>query len=50
MISDSGNGNNGKKILGECSLDLTPLGLQPTETYNLPIRQQLKFCRSKDGN
>lgn len=50
IITDNGNGKTSKKILGECSLDLTPFGLQPTETYNLPIRQQLKFLRSKDGN
>ena len=37
------------KILGECMLDLTPFGLQPTESYNLPIRQQMKFFRVKDG-
>lgn len=35
--------------MGEASLDLTPFGLQPTETYNLPIRQQIKFVRIKDG-
>lgn len=37
------------RILGECSLDLSPFALQPSETYNLPIRQQLKFVRSRDG-
>ena len=35
--------------LGECSLDLSPFALQPTETYNLPIRQQLKFTRTAEG-
>lgn len=37
------------KVLGECSLDLSPFALQPSEVYHLPIRQQLKFVRSKDG-
>lgn len=42
-------GTGKSKILGEASLDLTPFGLQPSETYNLPIRQQLKFVRAKDS-
>lgn len=37
------------RVLGECSLDLSPFALQPSEVYHLPIRQQLKFVRSKDG-
>ena len=51
LISDE-TGQSGKqstRTLGECSLDLSPFALQPTETYNLPIRQQLKFVRSKEG-
>jgi hypothetical protein len=43
------NGKQNKRVLGECALDLTPFGLQPTETYNLPIRQQMKFVRAKEG-
>lgn len=42
-------GKQNTKILGECSLDLSPFALQPSETYNLPIRQQMKFIRSKEG-
>jgi hypothetical protein len=45
----SKNEGGGKtRVLGECTLDITPFGLQPTEVYNLPIRQQLKFVRMKE--
>ena len=37
------------RILGECTLDLSPFALQPSETFHLPIRQQLKFMRYKDS-
>ncbi len=37
------------RVLGECILDLSPFALQPTETYNLPIRQQLKFTKNREG-
>lgn len=37
------------RALGECILDLSPFALQPTETYNLPIRQQLKFTKNREG-
>ena len=37
------------KALGVCTMDLTPFGLQPTEEYQLPIRQQIKFVRTKGG-
>jgi hypothetical protein len=37
------------RVLGECSLDLSTFALQPSEVYHLPIRQQLKFVRSKEG-
>jgi hypothetical protein len=42
-------GTGKSKVLGETTLELTPFGLQPTEVYNLPIRQQLKFVRVKEG-
>jgi hypothetical protein len=37
------------RMLGECSLDLSQFALQPSEVYHLPIRQQLKFVRVKEG-
>ena len=37
------------KILGEVDVDLYPLSLQASEGFTTPIRQQLRFIRSKDG-
>lgn len=49
LPSEDNGSKQSTRVLGECSLDLSPFALQPTEAYNLPIRQQLKFTKSKDG-
>lgn len=37
------------KILGEVDVDLGGLGLQASEGFATPVRQQLRFIRAKDG-